>query len=82
MRSPREGALKGTPPSGFASFHAEPNNLLDAVLDILDDAKAEDIVNIDLPRPRTLSMRQTPAFARYSERISRVFQALGVLREQ
>jgi NitT/TauT family transport system ATP-binding protein len=43
--------------------------------------RVEDIVNIDLPRPRTLAMRQTPKFAEYSERISRVFQALGVLRE-
>ena len=48
MRSPREGAHKGTPPSGFASRRANPNRLLDVVLDTLDDAKAEDVVTIDI----------------------------------
>jgi ribosome-associated protein len=48
MRSPREGAHRGTPPSGFASFRAEPVQLLKVVLDTLDDAKAEDVVCIDL----------------------------------
>jgi NitT/TauT family transport system ATP-binding protein len=40
-----------------------------------------DILEIDLQRPRSLSIRQTPAFAAYCDRISRVFEALGVLRE-
>ncbi len=48
MRSPREGAHSGTPPSGFASVHAEPVQLLNVVLDALDDAKAEEVVCIDL----------------------------------
>ena len=48
MRSAREGARHGTPPSGFASFRASPTNLLDVVLDTLDAAKAEDVVTIDL----------------------------------
>jgi ribosome-associated protein len=48
MRSPREGAEHGTPPTGFASFRADPNRLLKIVLDTLDDAKAEDVVVIDL----------------------------------
>ena len=48
MRSPREGALKGTPPSGFASFCAKPAKLLEVVLNTLDDAKAENVVCIDL----------------------------------
>jgi NitT/TauT family transport system ATP-binding protein len=43
--------------------------------------RVEDIVRIDLPRPRPLSIRRTPAFAEYSDRINRVFEALGVLRE-
>jgi NitT/TauT family transport system ATP-binding protein len=43
--------------------------------------RLEDIVRIDLPRPRPLSIRRTPAFAEYSDRINRVFEALGVLRE-
>ena len=48
MRSPREGARSGAPPSGFASIGAQPNLLLSVVLDTLDDAKAEDVVCIDL----------------------------------
>ncbi|HEX2380323.1 MAG TPA: ribosome silencing factor [Methyloceanibacter sp.] len=48
MRSAREGARRGTPPSGRASFRASPTDLLDVVLDSLDAAKAEDVVTIDL----------------------------------
>ena len=48
MRSPREGAKRGTPPNGFASFRANSNRLLSVVLDTLDSAKAEDVVVIDL----------------------------------
>jgi ribosome-associated protein len=48
MRSPREGAEHRTPPTGFASVHANPNRLLKVVLDTLDNAKAENVVCIDL----------------------------------
>ena len=48
MRSPREGAAHGTPPTGFASFRAGPDRLLNVVTDTLDAAKAENIVVIDL----------------------------------
>jgi NitT/TauT family transport system ATP-binding protein len=39
------------------------------------------IVDIDLPRPRTLAMRESPEFAAYSKRILDLFLARGVLRE-
>ena len=39
------------------------------------------IINIDLPRPRTLAMRETPEFADYSRQILELFLARGVLRE-
>ena len=39
------------------------------------------VINIDLPRPRTLAMRETPEFARYSREILELFLARGVLRE-
>ena len=48
MRSAREGAQRGTPPSGYASIRAHPAHLLNVVLDTLDAAKAEDVVCIDL----------------------------------
>jgi NitT/TauT family transport system ATP-binding protein len=39
------------------------------------------IIDIDLPRPRTLAMRETPEFAEYSRQILDLFLARGVLRE-
>jgi NitT/TauT family transport system ATP-binding protein len=39
------------------------------------------IIDIDLPRPRTLAMRETPQFADYSRQILDLFLARGVLRE-
>ena len=39
------------------------------------------IIDIDLPRPRTLAMRETPKFAEYSRQILDLFLARGVLRE-
>jgi NitT/TauT family transport system ATP-binding protein len=38
-------------------------------------------IDIDLPRPRTLAMRETPEFVRYSREILDLFLARGVLRE-
>jgi NitT/TauT family transport system ATP-binding protein len=39
------------------------------------------VIDIDLPRPRTLALRETPEFARYSREILDLFLARGVLRE-
>ena len=39
------------------------------------------IIDIELPRPRTLAMRDTPEFAEYSRQILELFLARGVLRE-
>jgi NitT/TauT family transport system ATP-binding protein len=41
--------------------------------------RIETILDIDLPRPRTLDMRETPEFARHSRAIRDIFQARGVL---
>ncbi len=38
-------------------------------------------LEIDLPRPRSLHMRDTPEFASYNRRIREVFQAQGILVE-
>ncbi|HZT52429.1 MAG TPA: ABC transporter ATP-binding protein, partial [Stellaceae bacterium] len=43
--------------------------------------KIDRIIEIDLPRPRTLAMRETPEFARYSREILGLLLARGVLRE-
>jgi len=39
------------------------------------------IMDIDLPRPRRLAVRDTPQFAEYSREIRNLFLASGVLRE-
>jgi NitT/TauT family transport system ATP-binding protein len=38
------------------------------------------VIDIDLPRPRDLAMRETPAFGRYTGQIREIFQNLGVMR--
>ncbi|MGE4255815.1 MAG: ABC transporter ATP-binding protein [Xanthobacteraceae bacterium] len=40
------------------------------------------IIDINLPRPRTLAVRDTPEFAEYSREILELFLARGVLRER
>ena len=40
-----------------------------------------EIIDVDLPRPRTLSMRETQAFSVYTTRIRNMFTKLGVLQE-
>jgi NitT/TauT family transport system ATP-binding protein len=39
------------------------------------------VINIGLPRPRTLAIRETPEFARYNREILELFLARGVLTE-
>ncbi len=39
------------------------------------------VIDIELPRPRTLAVRETPEFAEYSREILDLFLARGVLRE-
>lgn len=39
------------------------------------------VIDIDLPRPRTMAMRDTPQFARYTRQILDLFVARGVLKE-
>lgn len=40
-----------------------------------------EIIDIDLPRPRHLSIRETPEFTRYVARIRGLFTTLGVLKD-
>jgi NitT/TauT family transport system ATP-binding protein len=41
-----------------------------------------EIIEIDLPRPRPLSIRNTPEFGKYAQRIRHLFAALGVVRAE
>jgi NitT/TauT family transport system ATP-binding protein len=43
--------------------------------------KIDEVIDIDLPRPRAMSVRDTSRFAELNHRIRRIFQARGVLSE-
>lgn len=43
--------------------------------------RVETIIEIDLPRPRPLSIRETPEFAAYAQEIRGIFGRLGILSE-
>jgi NitT/TauT family transport system ATP-binding protein len=40
-----------------------------------------EVIDIDLPRPRPLSIRETPAFGAYVHQIRHHFAELGILKE-
>jgi len=41
-----------------------------------------ELIDIDLPRPRTLALRETPEYAVYMRRIRVLFEELGVFKER
>ena len=41
-----------------------------------------EILDIDIPRPRRLAVRETPEFSAYAQRIREIFEQLGVYREK
>jgi NitT/TauT family transport system ATP-binding protein len=42
--------------------------------------KIQETIEINLPRPRSLEIRETPEFAAYSHRITQLFYQMGILR--
>jgi NitT/TauT family transport system ATP-binding protein len=44
--------------------------------------RIEEILTIDLPRPRHLSIRETPEFGKYASEIRGLFSSLGILRDE
>jgi ribosome-associated protein len=48
MRTALEGARRGTPPAELLSDGHKPDALLKEIVHLLDEAKAEDVVTIDL----------------------------------
>jgi NitT/TauT family transport system ATP-binding protein len=41
-----------------------------------------DVIDIDLPRPRKLTVRETPEFSRLMARLRDIFMSLGILRDE
>jgi len=46
----------------------------------INPGQVVEVIDIDLPRPRTLDMRETPEFGVYARRIRGIFQDMGFLR--
>jgi NitT/TauT family transport system ATP-binding protein len=44
--------------------------------------KIAEILTIDLPRPRRLSLRESPEFGRYCNRIRELFEEMGLIKEE
>lgn len=44
--------------------------------------RIERVIDVDLPHPRRLAMRDSKEFASYTQEITEVFMKLGVLREE
>jgi NitT/TauT family transport system ATP-binding protein len=44
--------------------------------------RIEEVLEIDLPRPRHLGIRETPEFGKYTAEIRRLFTKLGILRDE
>jgi NitT/TauT family transport system ATP-binding protein len=44
--------------------------------------RIERIIDIDLPRPRRLAMREDPRFGAYTHELTDIFKGLGVFREE
>ena len=72
MRAPGEGADRGKPPRGFASFRADPSRLLEIVLDTLDNAKAGDVTCIDLTGKTSLGDHMIVASGRSQRHVAAV----------
>jgi NitT/TauT family transport system ATP-binding protein len=47
-----------------------------------DPGEIVEVIEIDLPRPRKLAIRETREFGQYSTRIREIFERLGVYRER
>jgi len=47
-----------------------------------DPGEVVEVIEIDLPRPRKLAIRETREFGQYSTRIREIFERLGVYRER
>ena len=45
-----------------------------------DPGRVHEIVEVDLPRPRTLALRETPEFGAYTGHLRTVFEGLGIMK--
>ncbi|MEG6507981.1 ribosome silencing factor [Methyloligella sp. 2.7D] len=82
MRSSSEGTEHGAPPAGLASVNAgpshlpDPAHLLSLVLKVLDDAKAENVVTIDLKGKTSIGDHMIVASGRSQRHVGAVADQL------
>ncbi len=83
MPNSAEGAAHGTPPSESASGNGNSGKLHRVVLDCLDDAKAEDVVSIDLAGKTSLGDHMVVASGRSQRHVGAIADQLArKLREE
>jgi ribosome-associated protein len=76
MRSAHEGTTSGAPPAEFVSNAHDPDDLLKQILHWLDDAKAEDIVTIDLTGKSSIGDYMVVATGRSDRHVGAVAEQL------
>lgn len=72
MQTPREGAERSTPPTGRAPKNGSPASLLNDILEILDDAKAEAVVTIGLAGKSSIADNMIVASGRSQRHVSAI----------
>lgn len=72
MRASQEDAVSGMPPVELASLHGDSTRLLGHVLDTLDDAKAENVVAIDLTGKSSIGDHMVVASGRSHRQVAAI----------
>lgn len=76
MRSLTEGAASGTPPVELATLRTSSTSLLGPVLETLDDAKAENVVTIDLTGKSSIGDHMVIASGRSQRQVGAIADRL------
>lgn len=77
MRTAQEGAHKSTPPAEFVSDGHDSEALLSSITAWLDDAKAEDVVTIDLRGKSSIGDYMVVASGRSDRHVGAIAEQIG-----
>ncbi len=76
MRTALEGARRGTPPAELLSEGRKPAALLKQIVHLLDEAKAEDVVTIDLAGKSSIGDYMVVASGRSDRHVGAIAEQL------
>jgi ribosome-associated protein len=76
MRTALEGARRGTPPAELLSEGQKPAALLKQIVHLLDEAKAEDVVTIDLAGKSSIGDYMVVASGRSDRHVGAIAEQL------